>query len=163
MRLVIISFSFFIVCILYAIQYRPIGCMLMRINVKLKTIKKCSLERDAFLKFRINIFCSSLQFCNNASTGTYETGHTALIKIQQTLAVLFILHTKCTGMKRFCRNRVQLLQLAQRGKHRYWLQSSEFCSTRIRYFTLKFLVLFLFFVVKHIIQLVDNERKMRKK
>ena len=131
---------------------------------ELKTINKCSLETDAFVKFRINIFCS-LQFCNNASTGTYQTGHTALIKthIQQTLAVLFILHTRCTRMKRFCRNCVQLLQLTQRGKHRYWLQSSEFCSTRIRYFTLKFLVLFLFFVVKHIIQIVDNERKMPKK
>jgi len=74
-----------------------------------------------------------LQFCNNASTGTYQTSYTALIKthIHQTLAVLFILHTRCTGMKRFWRNCVQLLQLTQRGKLRYWLQSSEVCWTGI--------------------------------
>ena len=180
-RLVISSFSFFIVCILYAIQH--IGFVLMRKNVQkcnkrtkyfflttpicqnfqLKTISKCSLERDAFFKFRINIFCSSLQFCNNASTGTYQSGHTALIKIRQILAVLYILYTRCTGMKRFCRNCVQLLQLTQRGKHRCWLQSSEFCSTRIRYYILKFLVLFLLFVDKQINQILDNERKMPMK
>ena len=104
------------------------------------------MERDAFFKFRINIFCSSLQFCDNASTGRYQTSYTALMKthIQQTLAVRFILHTRCTGMKRFCRNCVQLLQLTQRGKRRYWLQSSEFCSTRIRYFTLNFKFYFCF-------------------
>jgi len=51
---------------------------------------------------------------------------------QQDLAVLFIVHTRCTGMNHFCRKCVQLLQLTESGKYCCWLQSSEFCSTGIR-------------------------------
>jgi len=82
---------------------------------------------DAFLKILINIFCSSLP-------SSHLTSYTSLKKtrIQQTLALLFIVHTRFTGMNRFYRNRVQLLQLTQRGKHCCWLQSGEFCSTGIR-------------------------------